>query len=406
MQTIQQLRERRNARAQAARKLLEDNPEKWTSELQAKFDELDGEVAMIDRQITNMQKLIDIDAETKLGDKDRENSERNQRDLPDTDPRKIFDTWMRNGDKAVTAEQWAIIRNTMSTTTTTEGGFTVATTVVARLIEQLKAFGGMRNVAEVFRTAQGNPINWPTSDGTSEVGELIAENTTATDLDPSFGTVALSVYKYSSKIVTIPFELLQDSVIDVEAMVLRRLAQRLGRITNTHFTTGTGTGQPRGAVTAASSGKVGTTGQTLTVIYDDLVDLIHSLDPSYRELGCQWMMRDSSVQVIRKLKDTSGRPIWMPSYEAGITQSAPATLLGYPIQINQDVAAMAANAKSILFGAFNYGYKIRDVMDMTMFRFTDSAYAKKGQVAFLAWLRSGGQCVDTSAFKFYQNSAT
>lgn len=406
MQTIQQLRERRNARAKAARELLEANPEKWNSDLQAKFDELDGEVAQLDNQIKNMQRLIDIDADEHIKDALKGNSEKLQRDLPDTDPRKIFDTWLRRGDNALTAEQWQVIRNTMSTTTSGEGGYTVATEVATRVIEALKAFGGMRQVAEVFRTEKGNTINFPKTDGTAEVGELIAQNTTATDLDPSFTVVSLDVYKYSSKIVTIPWELVQDSEIDVEAMVRRRLAMRLGRITNQHFTTGTGSGQPNGLVTAAASGKVGTTGQTLTVIYDDLVDLVHSVDPAYRDMDCGFMMKDSSIQVIRKLKDTAGRPIWTPGYEAGITKSAPALLLGYPIQINQDMAAMAANAKSILFGAFNYSYKIRDVMDLTMFRFTDSAYAKKGQVAFLAWLRSGGQCVDTTAVKYYQNSAT
>lgn len=406
MQTIQQLRERRNARAKAARDLLEANPEKWSSELQAKFDELDGEVAQLDSQIKNMQRLIDIDADEHIKDALKGNSEKLQRDLPDTDPRKIFDTWLRRGDNALTAEQWQVIRNTMSTTTSGEGGYTVATEVATRVIEALKAFGGMRQVAEVFRTEKGNTINFPKTDGTAEVGELIAQNTTATDADPSFTVVSLDVYKYSSKIVTIPWELVQDSEIDVEAMVRRRLAMRLGRITNQHFTTGTGSGQPNGLVTAASSGKVGTTGQTLTVIYDDLVDLVHAVDPAYRDMDCGFMMKDSSIQVIRKLKDTAGRPIWTPGYEAGITKSAPALLLGYPIQINQDMAAMAANAKSILFGAFNYSYKIRDVMDLTMFRFTDSAYAKKGQVAFLAWLRSGGQCVDTTAVKCYQNSAT
>ena len=42
-----------------------------------------------------------------------------------------------------------------------------------------------------------------------------------------------------------------------------------------------------------------------------------------------------------------------------------------------------------------------------MFRFTDSAYAKNGQVGFLAWLRSGGNLVDVGgAVKYYANSAS
>jgi HK97 family phage major capsid protein len=80
--------------------------------------------------------------------------------------------------------------------------------------------------------------------------------------------------------------------------------------------------------------------------------------------------------------------------------------MGYEVQINQSVAAMAANAYSIAFGDFK-NYVIRDTMGIIQQRFTDSAYAKKGQVGFLAWLRSGGNLMDVGgAVKTYRNSAT
>jgi HK97 family phage major capsid protein len=217
----------------------------------------------------------------------------------------------------------------------------------------------------------------------------------------------LSVYKYGSKVVAVPLELLQDSEVDIESFIRNRLAQRIGRITNLHFTVGSGVAQPKGAVTGATVGKVGATGTATSAGYDDFVDLEHSLDPAYRRMaGVRWMMHDNSLKAARKLKDTAGRPIWMPSYDAGIQSSYPDTLLGYPITINQDLATMAANAKSVLFGAFSYGYKIRDVMDVTVFRFSDSAYVKKGQIGFLAWMRCGGTVVDPQSIKYFQNSAT
>ena len=218
--------------------------------------------------------------------------------------------------------------------------------------------------------------------------------------------VTLTTYKFSSKIVAVPFELLQDSAVDMEAFVRTRLATRLGRVQNTYFTTGTGSSQPNGVVTAASSGKVGTTGQTTTVIFDDLVDLVHSVDPAYRALGnCRFMMNDASLKIIRKLKDSQNRPIFIPGYD-GLGGAMPDTLFGYPIQINQDVATMAANAKSILFGDFKF-YKIRDEMGVTLFRFDDSAYIKLGQIGFLAWVRAGGNLADVGGcIKYYANSAT
>lgn len=407
MQSIQALRERRSAIAQSIHKLLDDHPgDKWTPTLQEKYDQGMAEIENIAAEATRVQNVLDLIAEKSETDAVRTVVDRTARDKKRPSNVDAFWNLMKKGEKLVTPDEWAVLRNTMSVGTSAQGGYTVPTEVSTSVADALKEYGGMRAVAEVFRTAQGNDINFPTSDGTSETGELIGENTTATGADPSFGVVTLKTYKFSSKVVACPFELLQDSSIDMEGFIRSRLVTRLGRITNTYFTTGTGSGQPNGIVTAAASGKVGTTGQTVTVTYDDLVDLVHSVDPAYRNLGrCKFMMNDSSLKVIRKLKDSSGRPIFMPGYD-GLGGAFPDTLLGYQIQINQDIAVMAANAKSILFGDFTF-YKIRDAMDIQMFRFDDSAYIKLGQIGFLAWMRSGGNFVDVGGgVKYYQNSAT
>lgn len=320
----------------------------------------------------------------------------------------IYAKWLRGGDKALNDEDFTFIRNTMSTTTNSEGGFTVATEVASSVIDALKSYGGMRRVADVFATEMGNPMSYPTSDGTAEEGELVVENATATDADVVFGTVALPVYKFSSKVVTVPIELLQDSSVDIEAFVRQRLVARLGRITNRLFTTGTGTAQPNGVATAATVGvtAANATSQVTAVIYDSLVNLQHSVDPSYREAGlCSWMFNDTTLREIRKMKDSQNRPIFVPGYETGNPGGDPDRLLGSPIVINQSVANMAASARSILFGDFK-GYKIRDAMQLEMFRFTDSAFMKKGQVGFLAWLRSGGNLSDVGAVRVFVNAAS
>ena len=405
-ETLQALRERHAALAQKTRTMVDDYNDQWKPEHQEKFDaamaELDDIKAQIERTTSILAKIAD-DAMT---GSIIESADRHAGKSKNPVALDLFKKWAKDGDKALTAEDWATIRNTMSVGTNTQGGYTVPTEVVGSVLDVLKAFGGMREAATVIQTANGDPINYPTSDGTSEVGELIAENTTANAADPTFGVISLVPYKFSSKVVAIPFELLQDSAIDMVSFISKRLGDRLGRIENQYFTTGTGTGQPNGVVTASASGKVGTTGQTATVIYDDLVDLIHSIDPAYRAgPGVRFMMNDASLKVIRKLKDSQGRPIFLPGYD-GLAGPMPDTLLGYPITINQDIATMAANAKSILFGDFAR-YTIRDVMGMTLFRFEDSAYVKLGQIGFLAWMRSGGTLTDGGApIKYYQNSAT
>lgn len=391
--SIQSLREERTAKAREYRNILDNNSGPLSDEVKTKLDELEAGITGIEDRITREQRVLDLEAEKVAVEAVAERTKTPTKDL--------FSKWLRNGDRGMTSDDWQAIRNTMSTTTPAEGGYTVATEVATYVMDAMKAFGGMRQVATILRTDQGNPMTWPTSDGTTEVGEILAENASATDLDVSFNTKNLPVYKYSSKVVTVPIELLQDSNVDIEAFVRARIAQRLGRITNTHFTTGDGSSKPTGIIAAASVGKTGASGQTTTVTYADLVDLEHSVDPAYR-VNCKWMFHDSTLKALKKLLDTQNRPLWLP----GISVKEPDTILGYTYQINQDVATMAASAKSIAFGDLSK-YVIRDVMAMTYYRFDDSAYAKKGQVGFLAFLRSGGNYMDVGgAVKLYQNAAS
>ena len=405
-ESIQKMRERRNALAAQARQLMDSTKDqKWTNENQTKYDELTGEIVAIDSAIQREQKLLDLAAESEFeveevskGKKKKINDELSAEGL--------FNTWLRHGEKGFSAAQAQQVFNTMSVGTGSQGGYTVPSTVATQLIDALRDFSSMRRVAEILVTSSGNPLSFPTTDGTGEVGELVAENATAAAADPTFGTVALNVYKFSSKIVGAPIELLQDAIIDMEKFINKRLAQRLGRITNQLYTTGTGVSQPQGIVTAATLGKTCATGNTTTFGYDDLVDTMEALDVAYSQGGLgQWMFSQAVRKVLRKMKDTAGRPIWTPGYEYGVTAGVPDLLLGADVVINNDMAAPAANAKSIVFGNLN-SYLIRDSMQVSLFRFNDSAYTIKGQVGFLAWMRTGGALLDTSAVKYMQHSAT
>jgi HK97 family phage major capsid protein len=400
--SMQALRERKQSLAKEANNLLANAGDKvWSKEDQAAYDLKLDEIERVSAQISAHQKALDADAEKIVAAAEKDVKSGKAKEVSIND---IVSLYLRKGDK-VSAEEALSIRNAMSTTTGSEGGFTVPTEIAKTVIDALKAFGGMRSVADVISTAAGNDWQYPASDGTSEVGEIVGQNAAATTGEITFSQVPLVVYKYSSKKLALPWELVQDSGIDIVSFVVNRLATRLARINNTHFTVGTGSSQPFGIVARATSGKVGTPGQTLTVIYDDLVDLEHSVDPAYRNSpGVGWMMNDLSVRNIRKIKDSQGRPIFVPGYDVQ-GSGAPDTLLGRRIVVNQDVAVMAANAKSILFGDFKQ-YTIRDVMQVEIRRFDDSAFALNGQVGFCGWNRTGGNLLDTAAVKFYQNSAT
>ena len=397
---IQALREKvANLSAQANHLLNEKGDQSWSAEDQAKFDGFTNEIEQTKNHIKAIEKQRELDADEFFNSGASKIVKPGQEDVT-IDALTAMALYMRHGNN-VSAEQAVAIRNAMSTTTTTEGGYTVPAEIATMVIDKLKAFGGMRDVASILTTSTGVAMNWPTSDGTADVGAIVGQNTAVSGADITFGTIGLNPFYYTSNKIALPLELIQDSAIDVVAYVVDRLATRIARIQNTHFTTGAGTTLPDGVIPKSVTGKTGTTGQTLTVIYDDLIDLKHSVNRAYRG-NARYMMNDLSVAVVSKLKDTTGRPIWVPAVVAG----APDTLCGFPVAINDDVAVMAANAKSIAFGDFSK-YTIRDVANTTVLkRFDDSAFALSNQVGFCGWTRSGGNLLDTAAVRVYANSST
>ena len=396
---IQVLREKvANLSAQANHLLNEKGDQSWSAEDQAKFDGFTNEIEQTKNHIKAIEKQRELDADEFFNSGASKIVKPGQEDVT-IDALTAMALYMRHGNN-VSAEQAVAIRNAMSTTTTTEGGYTVPAEIATMVIDKLKAFGGMRDVASILTTSTGVAMNWPTSDGTADVGAIVGQNTAVSGADITFGTIGLNPFYYTSNKIALPLELIQDSAIDVVAYVVDRLATRIARIQNTHFTTGAGTTLPDGVIPKSATGKTGTTGQTLTVIYDDLIDLKHSVNRAYRG-NARYMMNDLSVAVVSKLKDTTGRPIWVPAVVAG----APDTLCGFPVAINDDVAVMAANAASIAFGDFSK-YTIRDVANTTVLkRFDDSAFALSNQVGFCGWTRSGGNLLDTAAIRVYKNSA-
>ncbi len=415
MSKLAQLRAQRDAVAKKANDLNNKYPadQRMPAAEAAQLDGFLAEVEAIDAEIAREQRMVAAAIDTPEGQHAAALAAATRPGGAQTDEGAALRAMLTGGLGALSAEQRNAmyarvnpdIRAAMSTTTATEGGYTVATEFSTNLIQAMKAAYAVRSVATGIRTSTGAQMLFPTADSTNEEGEIVGQNTSVTLGETTFGQASLDVYKYSSKSIALPFELLQDSMFNVEGYISGLLQLRKGRIHNRHHTVGTGSSQPRGIVAAAAAGKVGATGQTVTVTYDDLVDLEHSVDPYYRPAG-KWMMHDDTLRALRKLKDSQGRPIFVPGYEQGNPGGAPDRLLGREIIINQHMPVMAANAKSILFGDFSK-YLIRDVMDTTLFRMTDSAFTLKGQVGFVAFSRMGANMVDVGgAIKYYQNSAT
>jgi HK97 family phage major capsid protein len=278
----------------------------------------------------------------------------------------------------------------------TGGGYFVPVGFVNEIEEAMKWYGDMLRAGTILTTATGQPLPYPTDNDTGTVGELVAEAAQVSTADVTLGNVTFGAYKFSTKMVKVSIELLQDSAFDLESYLKDKFAMRLGRILNTKFTTGTGTNEPKGHITAAtagptavgSSGNDGGSGTAANSIgSDDLVELEHSVDKAYRR-GSSFMANDSTIKFIKKLKDKYGRPLWLP----GLAVNSPDTILDYPYFTNNDMATIATTNKTVSFGRHDK-YLIRRVKELSVLRLVER-FADYGQVAFIGFARYDGNLLD------------
>ena len=272
-------------------------------------------------------------------------------------------------------------------TTNASGGYTIPALFFNELQNNLLAYGGAREMARILTTDNGQSLPIPTVDDTGNKAQIISEGVSLTSpQDASFGQVAIATFMYRS-LLPITLELLQDTAFDMEQWIMENLTVRIARGTNAHFTTGNGTTQPKGFITAASSGVTGSS--TTSISFNDLVDLEHSVDPAYRRLpGTGWQFNDGTLKVLKKLVDSYGRPLWLP----GLAVKEPDTILSYPYVINQDMADVQASNKSIAFGNFQK-FMVRDVRNPLIVR-ANEKFIDQGQIGFYIFSRHGSGTLD------------
>lgn len=308
-------------------------------------------------------------------------------------------------------------------TSGTDGYYLVPIGFQRELEKKLISFGGMRRNCRVLNTSTGNVLNWPTWDDTVNVGNWVAESAGVSQANPNTGNVQFNAYLASSKQVLLSVQLLQDSAFDVEAELSEAFAIRLARVTNLGYTSGSGSGQPNGiltaieadgsplvvtAVGASNNDGGGSEDGSNSIGTDDLANLIAELDPMYRQ-GAKFMAHWSVFDYLRKLKDKYGRPLW----EVSIAQGVPDRIYGYEYDWNADMQVWTQGASesgamaskyTMLFGRFDK-YIVREIGGITMVRYNE-LYMPNHQVGFQAFLRTDGQRIQQAAFALLQQAAS
>ena len=403
MAKLHELQEKRRNIAAQMRTLhdkIGDNA--WTDEQRTEWNKMKTELDGVDAVISREEELRSMDEKFVKEQEAAEAEKRAQKDGEKTlsvDERRgqAFNAFLRNGLTNLTPEERQALNEmrAQGVGVNDHGGYTVPKEMQARIVEQMKAYGGIASVAQILTTSDGRTIEWITADGTTEEGELIGENTAATEADTSFGIANLGAKKLSSKIIRVSNELLQDSAINIESYLADRIAQRIGRAEAKYLIQGTGAGtpaQPKGlaaSVTGTTAAKVAG-----KVDWLDINALLHSVDPAYRDVGnSRLAFNDNTFKVLKEMVDDKNRPLWLPDV-AGV---APSTILGKQYVIDQGIADIAKDAKFLYFGDFNR-FVVRRVAYMTLKRLVER-YAEFDQTAFLAFHRFDCVLEDTSAIK-------
>lgn len=412
--SLKEMQEKREKLVHDAREALDEikknTDDARAAELEARHDAIMADFDKLEALITREQR---VEAAEKRAEEARAHrrpnpggSEANGADegaVPEY--RAVFYRMLANGGDVseLSAEERAVLRAGVSrdefriqSTSATAGGYTVPVELANFITKSMKAWGPMydEDICTTLNTSSGNQINLPTVDDTAVPAVKHTEGVALTDdggSDVTFGQKRLDAYMYDTEWVKFSLELAQDSIFNIEQLLGGLLGERLGRIANQELTVGDGAGDPNGVVTASTLGKTAALGTAVTA--DELIDLVHSVDPAYRQAPkVRFMFNDTTLAALRKLKNGSGDYLW----QAGdFTTGVAPTLLGYRFSINQAMASIATGNKSVLFGDFGK-YFVRKVGSPVIGVMRERFWPDLGIAGLI---RFDGELGDTAAIK-------
>lgn len=370
---LTQLNEKRGELVTQAREALDaikaNTDESRATELEQRHDAIMADFDKIEAQIAKEERLAQIEASVaEAREKQRPpmgGEGRGQEGGEKPNYRDAFVALARVGfnPQELSDEQRAVIKagvaefRAQTAGSNGAGGFTVPTDLARTIDKTLKMWGPMYDeaICTVLSTSSGNAIDFPKTDDTAVAVAQHTEAAAMTDdggVDATFTKMTLNAFAYDTEWVQISMELLQDSAVDIEQFIGELLGERLARRVNTELTTGDGTGDPNGIVTASAAGKTAASATLFTA--DEIIDLLHSVDPAYRASPkARFMFNDTTLASIRKLKNGDGAYLWsMGDIRTGV----PGTLLGQNYSVNQAMASAATGTKPIVFGDFSKYY--------------------------------------------------
>ena len=392
MKKILELREKRAKAWEAAKAFLDSKrggDGLLSAEDTAVYEKMEQEVVDLGKEIERLERQAAIDAE--LNKPVSEPITNKPNNNPDGEEKKgrATDRYKKTFWNAMRRKNFYDVENALQVGTDSEGGYLVPDEFEHTLVEALEEENFFRSIATVIRTSSGDrKIPVVATKGTAS---WIDEEGAYPESDDSFGQVSIGAYKVAT-MLKVSDELLNDSVFDLEAYISKEFGRRIGTKEEEAFFTGDGKGKPTGIFNAAGGASDGVTTAAASITFDDVMDLFYALKSPYRRKAV-WVLNDTTVKALRKLKDNNGNYIWQPSVQAG----QPDMILNRPYYTSAYVPEVAAGAKVMAFGDFSY-YWIADRQGRS-FKRLNELFAANGQVGFLASQRVDGKLILSEAVK-------
>jgi HK97 family phage major capsid protein len=357
------------------------NGREMTAEEQERWDTMLSDYDKADKAVEAEERFAEISrkqAEKEVAQRDRTIGQQLGEEY-----RKAFGDYLLNGQSGISTESRMAIER--AGITGLSGGLIIPKSLASEVEVALKDYGGMFEAASIISTSKGDDLILPTINDTSAKATIVSEYDQTTRRAPSFGSVTLKAYTYRTPIVPVSQELLQDSAFNLDSLLSGLLAESFSRGINEDLTTGSGTGKPKGVVTAAVD--CGATPAATSIKLDDLIDLIKSVNSAYARRG-KFMFNRNTLWELAKIKDQNGHYIWHESARDG----SPATLFGKEYILNDDVADIGAGNASVLFGDFSK-YKIRMVQNFRVVRLNE-LLAEYLSIGLFGFARVDGNLLD------------
>ena len=279
----------------------------------------------------------------------------------------------------------------LSVGTAASGGYTVPDSWATTLTQKLEEDNFMRGISKVITTASGT-FNLPTVPSSHGSATWTAEAAAHTEGDDTFAEIEFSAYAVS-RLVKVSTQLMNDSGIDMEAYLMSEISRSIAAAQEAAFVDGSGSTQPRGIIYGSTVGVTAASATAITA--DECIELFHALKPQYRRNGV-FLAKDSTVLLLRKLKDTTNQYLWQPGLQAG----QPDSFMGLPLYTSSSMPAPVSGGKALCFADPQF-YVIADRAGYTMQKLTE-LYAANSQLGFLGTARTDGSLTVAEASQVLQ----